>query len=94
MEADGSNNYIITITADDKPEDGTESPIILTILGNKSSSQKKVVSELGIKPGKTKSASVYDRDVGGITGFKIELENNGRLKPTEVIIENLSNNSI
>jgi len=90
MEVDGPISYKVTITAEDKPKDGTNSPIFFTIIGGKGKGQKKLFSEKGLEASKTDSLTFNSNDIGDISGFALEIEENGRFKPKEIVIENLS----
>ncbi len=87
---DGNTNYDVDIVIGDKPEDGTSSPILFTITGKKGLGSKHVVTEKGFKSSTRNHITVASNDVGPVTGFIIDLENNGKLSPVLVKIKNNS----
>lgn len=88
-EVDGSIPYEVTVKTSDEPKSGTTSPILMNIIGKKGESQLKLLSENGFKVGKTKTKKMFINDVGEITGFKLKLSENGKWKPSLVVVKNL-----
>jgi len=90
IEVDGPINYKVEVKMGNKKDDGTKSPVFLTIIGQKGAAQKKLISDGGIKPSENKVVSVDSNDVGKIVGFTIDMEDNGKMRPVEVSITNNS----
>lgn len=90
IDADGSHGYDITVDAGDQPGDGTSSPILITLIGEKKSGQKKIFVEKGIKPSSSHTFTYYTTEIGTLIGFEMALENNGDFSPKRVYIKDLS----
>jgi len=89
-EADGTFPFEVTVKTSDDKESGTNSPILMNLLGKKGESQVKLLSSNGFKKGKTKVKKMFIKDVGEVTGFKLILTETGKWKPALIIIKNLS----
>ena len=89
-ETEGNVPFEITVKADGKEGSGTESPVLISVIGKKGEGQVKMLTEKGIKDGGAKTVKLMANDVGDITGFKLQIAENGRFSPVLVRIKDLS----
>lgn len=91
IPVDGPEKFNVTIKTGDGKDDGTKSPIAMTIVGEKGTSQINILTETGANSGSVGKYTVSSQDVGQVTGFQLILENKAKWKPAEVEIVNTSN---
>ena len=88
---DGVNGYEMIIISNDSDQERLQSPIIFTLIGDKSVGQQKIISELGVnlEANEIINKTIFDNDIGEINGFIIGLEQEGSWKIEKVTIKNL-----
>jgi hypothetical protein len=90
INTDGPKKYEITIKTGDGANDGTKSPISMSINGEKGNGPMTTLTEKGATSASAQKFTVSSEDVGAINGFTVALENKDKWKVAEVTIIDLS----
>lgn len=77
---EGDTAYEITIKSNDEEDSGSNSPMLIGIIGEKGISNLQMLSESGIDAGSQLMQIVKVNDVGRVTGYQIELTEPGKWK--------------
>jgi hypothetical protein len=87
---DGDSSYDVKIKTAEGKTDGTNVPILISLIGSKGISSPKMFSDMGLKAGSTISKRLFINDIGEISGYQLKLGNQGKWKPAYIMIKKTS----
>jgi hypothetical protein len=90
----GNSSYEITLKTSGEPKSDTNSPILISLIGEKGVSNYQMFSEIGAETNSQISNTIKIIDVGNLTGYQIKLAENGRWKGSYMIIKTIKTNKI
>jgi len=91
---EGDTAYEITVKSNDEEDSGTNSPILIGVIGEKGISNIQMLSETGVDAGNQVTSVIKVNDVGNVTGYQIELAESGKFKGSYMIIKTIKNGQI
>jgi hypothetical protein len=94
MLPQGDSSYEITLKTSGEPKSDTNSPILISLIGEKGVSNYQMFSETGAETNSQISNTIKIIDVGDITGYQIKLAENGKWKGSFMLIKTIKTNKI
>ena len=83
---DGDTEYSITIKVSSTTGSGTESPVLVSLMGKKAKSDYFIFSEKGMETSLKLTKSFFLNDLGDLMGFSVKLEKPGSFKPEYIMV--------
>lgn len=94
LNANGSYRFKVSVKTADGEQDGTKGPVHIILIGNKSFSSEKVLSDERLKRGSYYENIISSDDIGDeVIGFKLFLRGIGTWRPVSITIDSLINGS-
>ena len=91
---EGDTAYEVTIKTSDEEGSGTTSPILIGLVGEKGISPNEMFSETGAEAGSQITTVIKVDDLGGITGYYLEITDPGKWKGAYMIVKIIKNGNI
>ena len=84
---DGDTNYSVTVKTAEGAKDGTNAPVLISLIGSKGISNQKMFSDIGLKSGSSVTKTLFVNDIGDISGYQLQLGSHGKWKPSYIMIK-------
>ena len=73
MDLRGSSKYQINVKTKGDPSSGTKAPLFIKLMGTKSETKMKILTEYGFKKGSDETVEILANDIGELCGIKVQM---------------------